>query len=101
MRPFSIYIMLVFFLFGCKNNSTGPEQSLAADRDVLVALYNATDGANWTNRTNWLTDSDLSTWHGVTVSNERGIFLELANNNLILAYMNALAVGDTEIVVEV
>jgi len=83
MRPIPIYIMLVFLLFGCKNNSTGPEQSLAADRDVLVALYNTTNGANWTNRTNWLSDSDLSTWHGVTVSNERVIFLDLANNNLM------------------
>lgn len=83
MRPVPIYIMLVPFLFSCGNNSTGPEQSLAADRDVLVALYNATNGANWTNETNWLSDSDLSTWHGVTVSNERVISLELANNNLM------------------
>lgn len=74
--------MLVFLLFSCGKNSTGPEQSLAADRDVLVALYNATNGANWTNKTNWLSDSDLSTWHGITVSNERVIALDLANNNL-------------------
>ena len=74
--------MLVFLLFSCKNNSTGPEQSLAADRDVLVVLYNATDGVNWTNRTNWLSDSDLSTWHGITISNEQIISLDLANNNL-------------------
>ena len=26
----------------------------ATDRDVLIALYNATNGANWRNRTNWL-----------------------------------------------
>ncbi|MCY3680074.1 MAG: hypothetical protein OXH16_01660 [Gemmatimonadetes bacterium] len=51
MRPFPIYIMLVFLLFSCGNNSTGQEQSLAIDRDVLVDLYNATDGANWTNKT--------------------------------------------------
>jgi len=82
MRPAPIYIMLVPFLFSCGNNSTGPEQSLAADRDVLVALYNATNGANWTNNTNWLSDSELSTWHGITVSNERVIALDLANNNL-------------------
>ena len=44
MRPVPIYIMLVPFLFSCGNNSTGPEQSLTADRNVLVALYNATDG---------------------------------------------------------
>ena len=41
------------------------------DRDVLVSLYEATDGPNWTNSTNWLTDKDLSTWHGVGVHSGR------------------------------
>ena len=90
MRPFPIYIILVLLLFSCGNNSTGPEHSLSADRDVLVALYNATNGTNWTNKTNWLSDSDLSTWHGVTVSNERVIFLNLANNNLTGEFPGAL-----------
>ena len=35
------------------------------DRAVLVALYNATDGENWSNRTNWLSDAPLGEWHGV------------------------------------
>ena len=26
------------------------------DRDILIALYNATDGPNWNNNTNWLSD---------------------------------------------
>ena len=34
-------------------------------RDALVALYNATDGPNWTNNENWLTDAPLHDWHGV------------------------------------
>ena len=55
---------------------------LEADRDALVALYNATDGDNWTDKTNWLTDSDLSTWFGVTVLNGRVTSLSLRNNNL-------------------
>ena len=37
---------------------------------------------NWTDKTNWLTDSDLSTWYGVTVSNGRVTKLELKENNL-------------------
>ena len=41
----------------------------AADRSALVALYNATDGPNWRNNTNWLSTKNLSTWYGVTVSN--------------------------------
>ena len=35
------------------------------DRAALTALYNATDGPNWTNNTNWLSDQPLWSWHGV------------------------------------
>ena len=54
----------------------------ATDRDVLVALYYATNGADWWNKTNWLSDNDLSTWYGVGVSNERVTYLNLEKNNL-------------------
>ena len=54
----------------------------ASDRDALIALYHATDGDSWTDRTNWLTDTDLSTWHGVTVSDGRVTRLQLDENNL-------------------
>ena len=35
------------------------------DRAALVALYNATDGPNWVNNENWLTDAPLGDWFGV------------------------------------
>jgi plastocyanin len=35
------------------------------DRAVLVALYDATDGPNWVNNENWLTDAPLEEWYGV------------------------------------
>ena len=35
------------------------------DRAALVALYEATDGPNWTNNENWLTDAPLCEWYGV------------------------------------
>ena len=54
----------------------------AEDRDALVALYHATGGDGWTDRTNWLTGADLSTWHGVTVSDGRVAQLGLYRNNL-------------------
>ncbi len=38
---------------------------LGADRAALVALYNATDGPNWVNNGNWLTDAPLGDWYGV------------------------------------
>ena len=39
--------------------------NVTADRAALVALYNATGGANWTINTNWLTNEALSEWHRV------------------------------------
>ena len=35
------------------------------DRAALVALYNAADGPNWVDNTNWLTDAPLGEWYGV------------------------------------
>ena len=54
----------------------------AADRAALVALYNATDGPNWRNNTNWLSTKNLSTWYGVTVSNWEVTGLNLSGNKL-------------------
>ena len=55
-----------------------------ADRDVLVALYNATNGASWTrNSTNWLSDRPLGEWYGVTTdANGRVTELDLTQNRL-------------------
>ena len=39
--------------------------SAAADREALVALYRATDGASWRNNANWLSDAPLAAWRGV------------------------------------
>ena len=53
------------------------------DRDVLVALYEATDGPNWTKNDNWLTDAPLDAWHGVwTNASGRVQELSLGNNGL-------------------
>ena len=54
-----------------------------AERDALVALYNATGGANWTSSANWLTDAPVGQWHGVTTNaSGRVSRLELQNNAL-------------------
>ena len=39
------------------------------DRAALVALYEATDGPNWVNNDNWLTDAPLGDWYGVDTDN--------------------------------
>ena len=38
------------------------------DRAALVAFYNATRGNSWEDKTNWLSDQPLATWHGVSVN---------------------------------
>ena len=50
------------------------------DRDhaALVALYEATDGPNWVNNDNWLTNAPLGDWYGVdTDSAGRVVRLDL------------------------
>ena len=50
---------------------------------ALHALYNATDGANWINSGNWLSDAALSDWHGITTDDEGRITeIYLIGNNL-------------------
>ena len=51
------------------------------DRDVLVAIYNATDGDNWANNTNWLTDAPLYKWHGVNTDGRWSVHELTLNNN--------------------
>ena len=58
-------------------------QAVSPDRAALVALYNATGGANWTNNTNWLTNAPIGQWHGVTTdANGRVTKLYLQENVL-------------------
>jgi len=47
------------------------------DRSALVALYDATDGPNWKNNDNWLTDAPLGNWYGVTAVGGRVVELAL------------------------
>ena len=63
--------------------SPPPAGSPATDRAALVALYNATGGADWTDNTNWLSDGHLDDWYGVTTdANGRVTTLALSDNQL-------------------
>ena len=53
------------------------------DREILEILYEATGGDEWADNTNWLSDADLSEWHGVGASHGRVDYLSLRNNNLV------------------
>ncbi|MCY3543602.1 MAG: hypothetical protein OXH22_06125 [Chloroflexi bacterium] len=68
------------------NEATGDFTLTIASPDItaLRALYRATNGANWTNNDNWLTDAPLSEWHGVTTDDEGSVTeIYLIGNNLV------------------
>ena len=54
-------------VFNCEAPPSDPDP-INPDRAVLVALYEATDGDNWKDNTNWLSDRPLNEWFGVTTN---------------------------------
>ena len=58
----------------------------AAERQALIDLYNSTNGASWTTKTNWLGAAGTeNTWFGVTTDagNTTVLALQLTDNNLV------------------
>ena len=54
-----------------------------SDRDVLVTLYEATDGDNWLENRNWLSNRPIGDWYGVIADDSgRVIELNLSENEL-------------------
>ena len=59
------------------------EIAVPDDRDVLITLYNALDGPNWTHSNNWLSDLPLGAWYGVETDGDgKVIKLDLGFNDL-------------------
>lgn len=56
-------------------------QVLESDSLALVALYQATGGANWSDNTSWLTGA-VPEWFGVEVTADRVTQVDLNSNNL-------------------
>ena len=80
-RAHSVIILLVVLL--CLAPGARAQDGVATDKAALVALYTATDGANWTTNTKWSSEEPLSSWHGVTTnSNGRVTALALNDNGL-------------------
>ena len=73
------------------------------DRAALVALYNATGGAEWTDSANWLSDEPLEEWFGVSTGTAgRVTAVALPGNDLVgqippaigtLAFLEELDLG--------
>ncbi|MDE0142879.1 MAG: fibronectin type III domain-containing protein [Caldilineaceae bacterium] len=61
--------------------ASGSGAPTTTERGALIALYEATDGANWRRNANWLSNAPLGTWHGVTTdANGRVTALDLNSN---------------------
>lgn len=74
---------------GVQQNNLWSEHAMATyygipsdEYDALVALYNATSGSTWHNRTGWLATDTPCTWHGVTCTNSHVTEITLSSNNL-------------------
>ena len=72
--------------------SVAGRSPFSSDRELLEALYDATDGDNWYSQNytgrdtdeDWLTRRDIGDWHGVTANaNNRVTRLELRRNYLL------------------
>ena len=80
-RTHAVFVFAGFLLL--TGGTARAQDPVVADRAVLVTLYNATAGANWTNNTNWLSNEALSEWHGVdTDATGRVTELHLSDNEL-------------------
>lgn len=70
---------------GCISGAVGEAAIPSTERDALVALYDATGGASWTERQNWLGAAGTEcTWRGVVCdqAGEHVVELGLWSNNL-------------------
>ncbi len=70
-----ITFFILFFSFFTAKAQVNTQDSLA-----LLALYNSTDGANWT--TTWNLNNPVGSWHGVTTANGRVVELDFFFKNL-------------------
>ena len=62
---------------------SGSAEGSAADRAILIAFYNATNGDDWTDNTNWLSDAPIGQWYGVAIDGSGRVqSLRLGGNGL-------------------
>ena len=105
-RKRAVFVSLAFLLLSGGNARA--QGTVATDRAALVALYDATGGATWTDNTNWLSAEALLEWHGVSTDatgRVNGLFLaenmlsgeipaelgDLANLQWLWLYANELS----------
>jgi len=68
------------------------------DRNALIAIYNALDGPNWKNNTNWNTTAPIEDWYGVSTNSSGCVTsLDLNDTNDIAGKNNLSGVLPNEI----
>lgn len=67
----------------CSCQGVGSEECLHPDYTALMALYNSTNGDNWTDNTGWGQDCEPCEWFGLLCNEEgRVTVIDLKSNNL-------------------
>ncbi len=83
-----LFTLVIGFLLTVTTCLKTQAQCSHPDFDALMALYNSTDGSNWTDNSGWVdgaagTNCDpCNGWEGVTCASGRVKKVELGNNNL-------------------
>ena len=72
--------LIAFVLFIFAFGSIAEAQVSTLEKNALIDLYKSTKGDSW--NTTWNLTSQVNTWHGVTVENNKVIALNLSMNNL-------------------
>lgn len=58
--------MLTFSLFDLNSEFEYDSDAIELERQSLIALYQALDGANWSGAANWCSDLPVGEWSGIT-----------------------------------
>lgn len=83
MKPAILRLIVLFCVF-CIGNTALQAQTPHPDIAPLTALYNATNGPNWTNKDGWFSNFSPCVWYGVGCDgNGRVTHLEVPGNNLV------------------
>lgn len=78
------YYLLLLCIFLCTHHLSLSQSIISpAQREALEAFYVSTDGDNWVNNTNWLSDEPEDTWFGVSTDGFSNVSaIQLPDNGL-------------------
>ncbi|WP_396152561.1 hypothetical protein [Flavobacterium sp.] len=74
MKNITLTLLVLCFSF------LGYAEVSKSEKDALIKLNQATNGSQW--KVKWDLTTDVSTWHGVKVKDNKVVGLALLNNNL-------------------